>query len=198
MKSDFFDKLSFTVDPTELSAGKILISEPFLSDSNFSRSVVLLLNYSIEEGAFGVIINKPMSVDMTKMLSDFPLEGFDFHYGGPVGEESLIFVYEDHLQIPEAQSANGEVKWSGDFNSIKDQITCGVISPQMIRFYGGYSGWSPGQLEAELAKKSWIISQVNSSLIFDSKPDQMWRKALKPMGRKYSVMAEFPENPEWN
>jgi putative transcriptional regulator len=198
MENDFFSKLAFEMKPEDLMAGKVLISEPFLGDPNFTRSVVLLLEYSKTEGALGVIINKPLAIDMKTVVNTFPYPGFDFHYGGPVNDDNLFFIYTSKFIIAGGEKANPEIGWGGDFNDIQDKIALGEITPEEVKFFGGYSGWSAGQLEQELADKSWIIGSLSTYDIFNTDANLLWKKALKPLGKKYSLMANFPENPELN
>jgi putative transcriptional regulator len=198
MENDFFTKLAFETQPKDLRPGKVLISEPFLNDPNFVRSVILIIQYSKEEGAFGLILNKPLETDMTTIIKSFPQSGFDFHYGGPVGEENLFFIYDSNTALNASEKITNDLSWNGDFEELQERITLGKTSSNNVKFFGGYSGWSPGQLESEMAEKSWIIGELTKDEILTGDPNTLWKKALRPLGRKYSVMAEFPKNPELN
>lgn len=198
MENDFFKKLAFEMEPEQLIPGKVLISEPFMDDPNFARSVVLLLEYNAKEGAFGLILNKPLAIDMQAVVTNFPCPGFDFNYGGPVNDDNLFYIFPSRVEITGAININHELSWGGDFVELKNKIALGELTPNEVKFFGGYSGWSEGQLERELSEKAWIIGSLNSHEIFTENADALWKKALKPLGKKYSVMAEFPQNPELN
>lgn len=198
MENDFFTKLAFETRPKDLRPGKVLISEPFLNDPNFVRSVILILKYSEEEGAFGLIINKPTETDMQSIVNTFPKAGFKFHDGGPVGEENLFFIYDSSIGLNSGIEITNELSWNADFEMLTEKIVLGEVSSSEVKFFGGYSGWGPGQLEDEMAEKSWIIGELTKEDILTGNPEGLWKKALRPLGRKYSVMAEFPKNPELN
>lgn len=186
------------MEPEQLAVGKILISEPFLTDPNFHRTVILLLGYSTQLGAQGVVINKPLGVDMQSIISNFPVPGFDFHFGGPVSEDQMIFIHDGRFPVKDTIKISQNLCWSGDFEDLKSKIARADITKDSVKFFGGYSGWEPGQLESELSEKAWIVSDSNHLNIFQTKSDELWKSALKNLGKKYAVMAEFPENPAWN
>lgn len=198
IENDFFVKLGFNFDPKSLAKGKVLISEPFLPDPNFSRSVVLLTEYEPEEGAFGFILNKPTDLDMQDIIESFPAEGYSFHYGGPVNPETLFFLHTAGESIAESKKVFDHIHWSGDYEEMISLIRMGTMGKDDVRFFGGYSGWGIGQLERELKERSWIISSLSAEDIMKADPDEMWKKSLKNLGPKFSIMAEFPENPGLN
>lgn len=197
-ENDFFVKLGFNFDPKNLVKGKVLISEPFLPDPNFSRSVVLLTEYTPEEGAFGFILNKPTDLDMQEIIDKFPTPGFPFHYGGPVNPETLFFLHTAGKRIAESKEVYEDLFWSGDYEEVISMITLGQLSPTDVKFFGGYSGWGTGQLERELSERSWIISSLTTADVMHTDAHSMWKKTLKTLGPKFSIMAEFPENPGLN
>jgi len=99
---------------------------------------------------------------------------------------------ENSLQLTE------NLYWGGDFEQLKDKISNGLVSPDEVRFFLGYSGWSPGQLEDELKENSWIITQANYRHIFEMHHDLIWKDTMKKMGGVYHTMASYPENPALN
>lgn len=198
IENNFFLKLGFSFDTKNLRKGQVLISEPFLADPNFGRSVVLITEYSEDEGAFGFIINKPTMLSMSDVVESFTIKGFTFHIGGPVNSDTVFFIHQSTDPVPESHSVFENLTWSGDFEEIKSRIELGQVEPKDIKFFGGYSGWSPGQLEEEVKSRSWIIGNLTADEIMNGDPHELWKKALKGMGRKFSIMAEFPENPQLN
>jgi putative transcriptional regulator len=198
IENDFFIRIGFDFDPEQLGRGKVLISEPFMSDPNFNRSVVLLTEYTKEEGAFGFILNKPTDLLMSDIMKEFPDVEFPFHYGGPVDPENLFFIHTVSDLVEDSRPILDDLHWSGDFDTLKSLISMGKVDPSDLKFFGGYSGWGEGQLEEELSEHSWIIADVNVEQIMNNDHEELWKNSLKKMGSKFSIMANFPENPGLN
>ena len=175
-----------------------MISEPFLGDPNFSRSVILLLEYSEEGGAIGFVLNKPTDLYMSDIIDDYPSDSFRFHYGGPVKPENVFFLHSIGDVIINSQQIMPGLWWGGDFDQITSLIKSGSISPGEVKFFGGYSGWSATQLESELAERSWILGGLNIEEIMKEDMDELWRESLKSLGKKFSIIADFPEDPALN
>lgn len=198
IENEFFVKLGFSFSPDELSKGKVLISEPFLNDPNFNRSVILLLEYDKEDGAFGLVLNKPTELFMDDIIDGFPPRIFPFHYGGPVNPENLFYIHTLGEAVEDSVMVMDGLYWSGNFEQISALAQSNTINDTQAHFFGGYSGWSAGQLEGELKERSWIICNLTSDEIMNSSSDEMWRASLKSLGKKFSIMADFPEDPGLN
>lgn len=198
IENDFFLRIGFDFDPAQLARGKVLISEPFMSDPNFNRSVVLLTEYTKEDGAFGFILNKPTDLLMSDIMKEFPDVEFPFHYGGPVDPENLFFIHTVSELVEDSRQIIGDLHWSGDFDTLKSLISMGKVDPSDLKFFGGYSGWGEGQLEDELNEHSWIIADLSVEQIMINNHDELWKSSLKKLGSKFSIMANFPENPGLN
>lgn len=178
-------------------SGAVLVSEPFLPDDNFKRSVVLLCEHN-EEGTLGFILNRPLGVTVHEAVEDFPEFQASLYLGGPVENNTLHFIHRLGSQIPDCVEIMDGLYWGGNFEALKASIETGTLNANDIRFFLGYSGWSPGQLEEELAEKSWIVSEGKSDHVFETNVDELWRTILKEMGGQYSIMSNFPENPQLN
>jgi putative transcriptional regulator len=179
------------------SAGKILISEPFMNDFFFGRSVVLLAEHN-HEGSVGVVINKPLKYRVKDILDDL-IDYDDFLYlGGPVNKEHLLYVHTLGDSVPGSVDLTGGFWWGGDLQRIKHLITARVANPNNLRFFSGYSGWSSGQLEGELKRRSWLISNSNTQVILDSRADRIWRNSVLQAGKRFSSWVNFPLSPELN
>ncbi len=192
MNFDFF-KYRNKIQPEK---GRLLISEPFLNDPNFERTVVLLCEHN-QDGSFGFILNKPSIVKVSDIISDLAVEGMAY-VGGPVQQDTLHYLHRlSHL--PEANRIANSVYWGGDFDELQSGIELGTIVEADVRFFLGYSGWGAGQLEEELDQDSWIVCDfVDDELFFDTAPDQMWKKALNNMGGRFTVYANYPIDPNLN
>lgn len=177
--------------------GKILISEPFLNDPNFKRSIILLSEHG-EEGSVGFILNKPTKLRINQVLDDFPDFDAPVYLGGPVQINTLQFIHRLGNMIEGSTEICDGLYWGGNFDYLKLLIEANQVTPDDFRFFIGYSGWTEGQLDDELKINSWIVTSTSVENIFSEEPDKMWREILKGMGRKYSILASFPENPSVN
>lgn len=177
--------------------GRLLISEPFLADPNFERTVVLLCEHN-EEGSFGFVVNKPSLLKIGEVME--VIGSIDEHVfvGGPVQQDTLHFLHRN-TNLDKAVKICDEIFWGGDFEGLVASIDSAAVKPSDVRFYLGYSGWSSGQLESELKEDSWIVCDyVTDELLFDTDPTQMWKKALDSMGGRFSVYANYPVDPRLN
>ncbi len=177
--------------------GRVLIAEPFLPGNYFNRSVILLVAYG-DKGAVGFIINKKVDLSIQDILpgiSDF--EG-DVYLGGPVSTDSVYFIHKIGKKLPGSIHVLGNIYWGGDFNILKQMINTGRISPSEIRFFVGYSGWEPGQLEREIKEDSWLVNDVDEENIMHGLSEASWTDFVRKVGRQYSIWENFPENPAMN
>ncbi|MFZ4522583.1 MAG: YqgE/AlgH family protein [Bacteroidales bacterium] len=181
---------------TKPKQGSILISEPSLRDFYFRQSVILLAEHN-EEGSFGVIINKPIEARMKDIIKGFTGYHLPVYLGGPVKTDSIFFIHtrEDVDQsVPIMQG----LYWGGDLDAIRELLKKKLMDPGEIRFFIGYSGWSPNQLDRELKEKSWVLSQTTVNEVINNKPETLWSNYLKNMGQDYAIWANFPADPTFN
>jgi putative transcriptional regulator len=194
---DIHDKIKIKTNNLKPARGRILISEPFLVDYFFKRSVVLLAEHN-DEGTFGVILNKPVRAKFNDVVKDFPFFETRLYLGGPVQGDSLFFIHTLGDEIPESSEVLDGIFWGGDIEMIREMIAVGKITSDQIRFYIGYSGWAPQQLDDELKRNSWVVSHINAEQILKTKPKLMWDKALRQLGGDYSLWTNFPDDPTSN
>jgi putative transcriptional regulator len=177
--------------------GRLLISEPFLPDPNFERTVVLLCEHN-EEGSFGFVLNKPSILKVSEVMEDLTEMENLVYVGGPVQQDTLHFIHRN-ATLENAVEIVEHIYWGGAFENLMLQIETRQISDKDIRFFLGYSGWGPGQLDTELDQDSWIVCDyVTDQLLFDTGPDVMWRKALENMGGRFSMYSNYPVDPRLN
>ena len=177
--------------------GKILISEPFLPDTFFNRSIVYLTDHS-SQGSVGFILNKKLDLQVSAAIEGF--EGWDenLSLGGPVAPDTLHYLHNLGDLIPKSVLVEGNIFWGGNIDSVRELIKTGKINKSQIRFFLGYSGWSAGQLERELKENSWVIAKVNSNIVLNNGGDDIWKKVLRGFKNKYKMWADFPDSPEMN
>jgi putative transcriptional regulator len=177
--------------------GRLLISEPFLPDPNFERTVVLLCEHN-EEGSFGFVLNKPSILKVNEVMEDIAVFENIVYVGGPVQQDTLHFIHRN-AEVTNAVEIAGHVFWGGDFENLILLCDTKQIGANDIRFFLGYSGWGPGQLDTELEQDSWIVCDfVTDQLLFDTDPQIMWRKALENMGGRFSMYSNYPTDPRLN
>ena len=188
-----------TNEATHLSKGDLLISEPFLADTNFERSVILLCEHDEEEGSLGFVLNKPSLLTLEDVLEEAAGLEQVLYTGGPVQQNTLHFVHR-MPQLRDGSDDLGEcIFWGGDFEQMLTLINTRQLVPDHIRFFVGYSGWAPGQLAAELAEEAWIVySRATQEHIFDVPPDRLWQTILRTMGGKYRMFSNYPIDPRLN
>lgn len=181
----------------EPAAGILLISDPFLKDPNFSRTVVLLCDHK-EEGSFGLVLNRSFDHTLDELITE--LEGYHVpvYYGGPVQVDTLHFLHQLPDEIPGGQEISNGIYWGGDFDTVVHQLKNGTLDLSKIRFYLGYSGWSSGQLHDEIKVKSWLTVTATRKLIFNTETGDIWKDAIKSMGGPYKQIIHYPIDPQLN
>ncbi len=177
--------------------GKILISEPFLNDPNFKRTIILLTEHN-EEGSVGFVLNKPTEYKLNQVVDDFPEFSSLVYYGGPVQLNTLQFIYKGENIIEGSLEIMPGLFWGGSFDILRTLIESKAVNPDDFRFFLGYSGWDEGQINEELELNSWIVNDTSIDNIFSEEPDKLWREILKGMGKKFAILASFPDNPSVN
>jgi putative transcriptional regulator len=192
-----FDFFSIEPGDREPKQGRVLISEPFLSDSYFKRSIVFLTEHN-EEGTVGFVLNKPVNIPVNEILDDFPDLETEISIGGPVGTNTVHYIHTLGNIIPKSVRVYKEIFWGGDFEVLKGLIKSGKIRKNQVRFFVGYSGWRPKQLENEIKENSWVITEMDPSIIMENRSENIWKETLKKLGRKYKLWTNFPENPGMN
>jgi putative transcriptional regulator len=177
--------------------GRLLISEPYLPDPNFERTVVLLCEHN-EEGSFGFVVNKPSIIKINEVMEDVRSIEETVYIGGPVQQDTLHFLHRN-TNVNNAVRIRDEIYWGGEFENLLAQLDTAAIKSGDVRFYLGYSGWGTGQLETELQEDSWIVCDfVTDELLFDTEPTVIWKKALENMGGRFSVYSNYPLDPRLN
>lgn len=178
--------------------GYFLLSEPFLPDPNFERTVILLCEHN-EEGSVGFVLNKPSILKFDEAVEE--VQNFDvpLYVGGPVQQDTLHFIHRAGHLLEGSVEIGKNLYWGGNYEQLITIINSGSLESNNFKFFLGYSGWAPGQLEEELKQKSWIIyDRAAEELVFDVDPKLLWKEILKDMGGKFKVFANYPVDPRMN
>lgn len=176
--------------------GQLLLASPALFDPSFRRTVVLVTEHT-EEGAAGLVLNRPSETAVADAVPDLlPLvsEEERVYVGGPVQESAVLVLAE--FEDPEEAALLvvddvGFLPGDGDFDLLAG-------ATRRVRVFAGYAGWGPGQLEAELEESSWIVGSSPAPELFPELEDDLWARVLRDKGGVYRVVALMPEDPSVN
>lgn len=173
--------------------GQLLIADPSLRNDIFNKSVILLAEHSSDDGAYGLILNHPTGQTVGDLLtaSEFDaLKNIPVHLGGPVGQEHLTFAA---FWTQENSKLHHELRYATRI-SAKDAITRTQQPGTLVRAFAGYSGWTPGQLEEELRKNSWIPTQPSTGLLASHHERDLWADLLRSISPYHRILAEAPDD----
>jgi putative transcriptional regulator len=184
-------------------AGRLLVSTPWLGDPNFRRTVVLLLDHS-DDGAFGVVLNRPTGVDVGSVLPGWDTviaEPGGLYQGGPVGLDGalgLAVLADGTGRVGSA--GDGVDRVVGPF-AIVDLDGDPVLTSagvEGIRIFAGHSGWGAGQLEEEISAGGWYVLDAEPQDAVTPAPDDLWRRVLRRQGGDLAIVSLYPEDPRLN
>ena len=175
--------------------GNLLVASPGLLDPNFRRTVVLVTEHT-EEGAAGLVLNRPSPVEVAgavPQLGPVVDDGEQVWVGGPVQPEAVLVLGEFLDPADAAVPLFGSL----GFPSLMDPEE---IAPATTRHrvFAGYAGWGEGQLEAEVADEDWILEPALPDDAFTDDPEELWRDVLRRKGGIYELVARMPEDPRVN
>ncbi len=182
----------------EPSQGDLLISEPYLPDANFERTVILICEHSAN-GTFGFVLNRKAYIPLGEVLDeavDYPGKLF---IGGPVEHNTLHWIHrESHLREG-AVEIRKNLFWGGSIEKLTEMMNVKSIQAEDIQFFIGYSGWEEDQLMDEIKAKSWMVyKNPTVEMIFDQDNHNLWKTCLNAMGGKYRLMSNYPKDPRMN
>lgn len=179
-------------------SGSLLLSEPFMLDPNFKRSVVLIAEHN-EDGTVGYVMNQKSGYYLQDLIPELPNASFPVYVGGPVGNDTLHFIHRCNDRMHSGAEIAKGIFWGGNFETLKLLINNNEVEEGEVRFFLGYSGWDLGQLDKELKQNSWLVTNnYDSGFLFDDEHDNLWRNVILGLGPKYAHIVNFPENPQWN
>ena len=175
--------------------GHLLLSNATLFDPNFRRTVVLIGHHD-EEGAVGVVLNRPLGVpvdDAVPPLAELVTPGEELFEGGPVQPDAAVVIAEFSDPTQAGLVAFGTVGFLPEEADIdaRDAIV-------RARVFAGYSGWGPGQLEDELGEDAWLLTPATEGDVFTDEPDRLWERVVARLGPAYAMLRTMPADPELN
>ena len=177
--------------------GRLLISEPSLSDPTFFKSVILLTYHNSQE-SIGLILNQPTKIEIGDIFEEISSSEFPLYIGGPVAKNSIQFIHTLGGKINNSVEIANGIYWGGNFKEIIRLINNGEISNKDIRFFAGYSGWEANQLNQEIEENSWIISVAKKETCMQYSNPNLWSNIIKTKASKYAIWTNMPTNPHLN
>jgi putative transcriptional regulator len=182
--------------------GSFLVAHPNLLDPNFRRTIIFLSHHNSEDGAIGLVLNRPLKTTVGEFsppdVASSALRRVPVFYGGPVGEHDLLLAsLQWHDVGGTGPNEPGAIAFRGFGNASEDPVIPPEFHPS-LRAFQGYSGWSRGQLEAEIAEKSWLVFPATRKLIEMPDPGTVWRDLMVQLGPVYRLLADMPDDPSLN
>lgn len=186
----------------DIFPGNILVAEPFLREGYFNHSVISLMDYSREDGAMGVVMNNVITG--TKLQDVLPSitreDPVPIFCGGPVASDRLYFIHALGHLFPDDIEINDGLYIGRDFATITDYVNSGYPLDGRLRFFIGYSGWEPKQLEKECMENVWAVnpSVLSAEEALTGSEDAYWHKTVRLLGKEYRQWLLHPKNPSLN
>ncbi len=192
----------------EALKGRLLVATPNLGDPNFERTVVLVLEHG-DEGALGVVLNRPSELDVADPLPEWA--GAAAHppvvfIGGPVAPSAAVCL----ARLSNDRGARGWQPLVGprgplrgrtgpvgtlDLDSDPDEI---IPRVEDIRVFAGYAGWGPGQIEGEIAEGGWFVVDADAADPLSTSPEDLWAAVLRRQRGTLALFATYPADPSAN
>ncbi|MDA8047391.1 MAG: YqgE/AlgH family protein [Actinomycetota bacterium] len=194
-----------------LRAGRLLVANPLLPDPNFDRTVVLLLAHN-EDGALGLVLNRPSQMDVAEPLPQWEhlaAEPAVLFLGGPVQHEAVICLARN---APSGESTvAGESAMAGGGDGAEEgwkEVAPGIGTVDLdgdpdgvvgrvrqLRMFAGYAGWSAGQLEAEIKAGAWWLVDAETGDAFTLDPGRLWKQVLRRQPYPLAFVSWYPDDP---
>src|SRR6266566_2117933 len=175
-------------------AGSLLVAHPNMLDPNFRRTVLFVSEHDPNEGALGVIINRPLDRQVADLVTEAPpatLAKVPVFLGGPVGKNQLMFA------AFEWEKGEG-LKLNHNVGLKEASDAAGQRKPATICAFVGYAGWGAGQLEAEMRQKAWLLQKPSSSVLQLDRLPKLWFDIMRSLGPWYKMLAAAPDDPSLN
>ena len=173
-------------------AGSLLVAHPNMLDPNFRRTVLFISEHDPNQGALGVILNRPLDRQVADVVSETPpadLADVPVFLGGPVGKNQLMFA------AFEWQKGEG-LKLSHNVGAQQSGAAPG--GKELICAFVGYAGWGAGQLETEVKQKAWLLKKAHRSLLKLDRLPNLWFDIMRSLGPWYKMLAAAPDDPSLN
>jgi putative transcriptional regulator len=177
--------------------GQLILDKGKLQGSFFHRTVILICQHD-SEGAFGLVLNRRTGTKVgDALVANLPdvLKEQPLFLGGPVQPQALSFLHSD-AYLPEG-NVMPNLMLDHSLDTLLE-ITESFSPTKQTKVFAGYAGWSPGQLDDEMKRDTWMTHPASLDLVFHARPEEIWKLILRDKGFKYRLVAEAPEDLSWN
>jgi putative transcriptional regulator len=173
--------------------GVFLVAESTVEGGPFYESVVLVLSHDAE-GTLGVIVNRATRMPLSEALPDLDVgeTSHKLYFGGPVALEGLLMLFRSEAPPENVETVMDGVYYSGE-RSVLEKLLEQEMRSDELRLFIGHSGWSPGQLEAELRRGTWYVRRADPATVFHADPERIWED-LSMSGRTYARSPRPPRH----
>jgi len=177
--------------------GQLLLDGGKLAGSEFHHTVVLICEHD-PDGALGLVLNRVSELTIAEsLLAPLPeaVQELPLYIGGPVRPQALSCLIQGPADAGELTAAHvlPGLRLTHDLDELLEP-TGNSVSFQQIKFFAGYAGWSPGQLDAEMQDAAWLTHPASLELVFHPQPAELWKLILRGKGPKYQLLAEAPDD----
>ena len=150
----------------------------------------------------GFVLNKPLnldlgSLDIESIILAEKIKRIGISSGGPVNSERLFYIHR-YSQVANSLQIDDFTFFAGNIDELFEQIETDINPEENVRFFVGYSGWSPGQLKDEIEENAWLIAKADLGFIFQNNTEKLWDEMIKQLGGKFLDWLTFPNNPAMN
>ena len=178
--------------------GRLLVATPVIGDPNFDRTVVLLLDAS-EQGALGVVLNRPSDLAVLEPLpewQDLAVQPAVVFVGGPVEPNAAIAL----ARVGGDPDLDGFVPVLGPIGTLDLRRAPTELAGEVdqVRIFAGYAGWGAGQLEEELRSDAWLVVDARPDDALSTDPEHLWGEVLRRQGGLAALLSAYPPDPEQN
>ena len=195
--------------PAPLQTGTLLIATPALESLDFDRAVVLITHYSETDLTMGLVINQPLGERVRRYAADSLQQlaggedacaelGRIFYQGGPVHQRYLFFLHRLDGLVEGGTKILDGLYLGGNLDAKYAEAEVLRTDAPRLRFYLGYAGWEPGQLESEINAGTWFLAPGDPEMVLAPTPETIWQAVVYSMGGKYRPLSVFPEDPAVN
>lgn len=162
---------------SDLKPGEFLYAVPELPDPNFYHTVILIITYN-DDGAMGLVINRPTSFHMAEVIPDLGVDRDKspvLYFGGPVQRDRIFLMLQSESPPENSLEVMSHLFLSMSRDVLDEKVRDKNAS-RTLRVYSGYTGWAPGQLEHELARGDWIVGNAQLQAVFAEDPETIWQE----------------------
>lgn len=200
---DIFDH---TTDNRPPALGSLLVAEPFLRESYFERAVVAPVTINDTDGVMGIVLGNSTGSTLGDLMGRDeagPAADTPVYLGGPMGDDRLFAIHTLGPTLdPEARPLGNGLWLAADIDMVITAAGINTFSPGSFRFFNGYSGWTPGQLEDEIGRHVWALTDPANPLagtaLLAADDDRQWQYAVRALGPRYRHWLLHPRRPQAN